>query len=151
VTPYYTRCFDKGKLLVRGTKPKELAEIAKISERQWSVYQNHLSRKNPILIGLRYLKVFEQESITSYAKAAQVLGVSRIRVYQLTSLVTKLPAEITEFLPENADDPDILRTFTERRMRPCISLPSRKSQIAKFRELLAAIPGAPAFPLPNSP
>lgn len=144
VTPYYTRCFDKGKLFIRGRKPRELAEIAKITERQWGMYQNHLSRQNPILIGLRYLKVFEQESITSYAKAAQVLGVSRIRVYQLTSLVTKLPPEITEFLLMNADDPDVLRTFTERRLRPLTALPTKKSQMRQFTQMLARVPGAPA-------
>ena len=81
------------------------------------MYQNHLNRENPILMGLRYLKVFEQKSVTSYAKAAQILSVSRIRVYQLTSLVTRLPSEITDFLLKN-DDPAVLRHFTERRLLP---------------------------------
>jgi len=99
------------------------------------MYQNHLNRENPILTGLRYLKVFEQESVTSYAKAAQVLGVSRIRVYQLTSLVAKLPSEIADFLLRN-DDPAILRHFTERRLRPLTTLPSREAQLAQFRRMI---------------
>lgn len=138
--PYYTRCFDKGKLFVRGTKPKELAEIARITARQWQMYQNHLKRENPILIGLRYLKVFEQESVNSYAKAAQVLGVSRIRVYQLTSLVTKLPTEITDYLLQNANDLAIMRHFTERRLRPLTSLPDKKAQLHAFERLRQNMP-----------
>ena len=126
---------------MRGRKPRELAEIARITARQWEMYENHLSRENPILIGLRYLKVFEQESITSYAKAAQVLGVSRIRVYQLTSLVTKLPSEIIDFLLKN-NDPAVLRHFTERRLRPLIAIPSKKAQLAQFREMVEAAGGA---------
>jgi len=102
------------------------------------MYQNHLNRENPILTGLRYLKVFEQESVTSYAKAAQVLGVSRVRVYQVMSLVTKLAPEITDFLISN-EDPAILRHFTERRLRPLTTLPSKKAQLAQFREMVQGL------------
>jgi hypothetical protein len=110
------------------------------------MYQTHLNRKNPILIGLRYLKVFEQESITSYAKAAQVLGVSRIRVYQLTSLVTRLPSEITDYLLKHSDNPAILRHFSERRLRPLTSLPDKKAQILAFEQLCSELVEYQAFP-----
>jgi len=98
VTPYYTRAYEKGCLFVRGDKPRELAEIAKITARQWNRYQNGRHRENPILKGLQYLRAFEDESVRTYAQAAEVLGVSRERVYQLTSLVTRLPPKIKDFL-----------------------------------------------------
>jgi len=132
--PYYTRCYEKKPFFIRGRKPEELAEISKISQRQWQRYQTDQHRQNPILTGMRYLKVFEQESVTSYAKAAEILGVSRVRVYQLASLVMKLPKEIVDFLAGN-EDPAILRHFTERKLRPLTKLPEKK-QITECREML---------------
>lgn len=137
--PYYTRRHDKRRFFVRGTKPAELAEISKITQRHWQMYENHLNRENPILIGIRFLKVFEQESLISHAKAAEILGVSRIRVYQLTSLIAKLPAEITDYLLRNSGNPAVLRHFTERRLRPLTMLSSPKEQLTRFREMVHEI------------
>jgi hypothetical protein len=117
-----------------------LAEFARVTARQWQTYQTHLKRENPILIGLRYLMAFEQESVTSYAKAAQVLGVSRIRVYQLTSLVTKLPPRIKDFLA-STKDPALLRFFTERRLRPLTMISDEETQVALFAQFLAEARG----------
>jgi len=75
--------------------------------------------------------------VSTYAQAAEILGVSRQRVYQLVSLVTKLPDEVKEFLLRN-DDPEMARIFTERRLRPLTQMVERDDQVACFRELLAA-------------
>lgn len=140
VTPYYTRAYEKGCLFVRGNKPKELAAIAKITARQWHRYQNGQKRENPILKGLRWLRVFEDESVRTYAQAAEIIGVSRERVYQLTSLVAKLPPQIKDFLA-GTDDPALLRFFTERRLRPLTMLPDQEAQIAEFARILAGARG----------
>ena len=137
VTPYYTRAYEKGCLFVRGDKPKELAAIAKITARQWHRYKNGRHRDNPILKGLQCLKVFEDESVRTYAQAAEILGVSRERVYQLTALVTKLPPQIKDFLI-GTEDPAVLRFFTERRLRPLTMIPDGEKQMAQFAELLTS-------------
>jgi hypothetical protein len=113
-----------------------LADIAKITGRQWRRYENGLHRENPILKGLQCLRVFENESVRTYAQAAEILGISRERVYQLTSLVTKLPPEIKDFLV-SAEDPAVLRYFTERRLRPLTMLPDGDTQMTQFKQLLA--------------
>jgi len=136
VMPVYTRCYEKRRCLVRGKKPKALADANSITARQWKMYQTHLHRKSPVLTGLRYLKLFEQESVTSYAKAAAIVGVSRIRVYQLVSLVTKLSPRIIDYLVKHNDDPKIRRHFTERRLRPLIKLSSHEDQQFRFQEML---------------
>lgn len=123
-------------MFVRGEKPKELARISKISARRWEQYENHCKRENPMLQGLRFLRVFEQESVKTYAHAAELLGVSRQRVYQLTSLVTRLPEEIKDFLLAN-EDPAILRYFTERRLRPLTRLTDNDDQLAEFKTIRA--------------
>lgn len=117
-----------------------MAEIAKITARQWNRYQNGRQRINPILKGLQYLKVFEDESVRTYAQAAEVLGVSRERVYQLTSLVTRLSPQIKDFLADT-EDPAVLRFFTERRLRPLTMIPDTEAQAALFAKLLAEARG----------
>jgi hypothetical protein len=123
-------------VFIRGRKPQELAHIARITARQWAQYESGLKRGNPILKGLRWLRVFEDESVRTYAQAAEIIGVSRERVYQLTSLVTKLPPRIKDFLA-GTKDPDLLRFFTERRLRPLTMLSDAEVQMAQFGELLA--------------
>jgi hypothetical protein len=135
-------------LFVRGTVPTELAGIAKVSQRRWDQYARDQERENPILTGLRYLRLFEQESVTTYAHAASILGVSRQRVYQLVSLVTKLPALIKDYLIRN-EDPAIDRFFTERRLRPLIVLPDDDAKHRLFASMLSEI-GLPPASIPAS-
>ena len=113
-----------------------MAHIARITTRQWAQYECALKRDNPILKGLRWLRVFEDESVRTYAQAAEIIGVSRERVYQLTSLVTKLPPRIKGFLA-GTEDPDLLRFFTERRLRPLTMVSDTEAQMSQFAELLA--------------
>jgi hypothetical protein len=120
-----------------------LAHIARITTRQRAQYECALKRDNPILKGLRWLRVFEDESVRTYAQAAEIIGVSRERVYQLTSLVTRLAPEIKDFLA-GTKDPDLLRFFTERRLRPLTMLSDAEAQMAQFAKRLAE---AKAFPL----
>jgi hypothetical protein len=123
---------------MRGPKPAELADIARITARQWRQYESSGSRTNPILTGLRFLKVFENESVRTYAQAAEIIGVSRERVYQMTALVTKLPAEIKDILA-GAKDPAVLQYFTERRLRPLTIMPTDEDKMERFREMLAEV------------
>jgi len=120
---------------VRGRKPNELARIAKISARRWEQYENHCQRENPVLKGMRFLQVFEQESVKTYAEAAEILGVSRQRLYQLIWLVTKLPQDVKDYLIAN-EDPAILRYFTERRLRPLTKLGTDADKLAQFQVML---------------
>ena len=76
----------------------------------------------------------------TYAQAAEILGVSRERVYQLTALVTKLPPQIKDFLA-STEDPAVLRFFSERRLRPLTMLTDRAAQMAQFAELVAEAKG----------
>ena len=136
-TPFYTRTYSKHRVFIRGKKPQELAHIARITARQWAQHERDIKRDNPVLKGLRWLRVFEDESVRTYAQAAEIIGVSRERVYQLTALVTKLPPRIKDFLA-SAEDPAVLRFFTERRLRPLTMIPDGEAQMAQFAQLLAA-------------
>ena len=91
--------------------------------------------ENPIAKGLRFLQVFEQPAVKTYADAASILGVSRQRVYQLTSLIRKLPEEVRNLLLET-DNPAIQGDFTERQLRPLTTLSSDGEKLAGFMALL---------------
>jgi len=57
----------------------------------------------------------------------------------MKALCKRLPSEITGFLM-NTDEPEILKHFTERRLRPLTLLASDKDKIKKFdkmKELLS--------------
>jgi transposase len=92
------------------------------------------------LASTKSVKSAEDEFVRTYAQAAEILAVSRERVCQVTSLVTKLPPEIKDFLA-GTKDPDILRFFTERRLRPLTMLSDPEAQMAQFAELLAEAKG----------
>lgn len=124
---------------MRGTLPKKLAGKSKITQRRWKKYENHISQENPITKGLRYLRVFENESVNTYARAAEILEVSRQRVYQHVALVTKLAPVIIDFLMENRNNLDISSYFTERRLRPLIKMVDRQEQVRAFREMLTRL------------
>ena len=147
---YYSRTQHKGILIVRGQRPRELGRISKISARRWKQYENDCRRENPIIKAMRFLRVFEQETVRTYAQAAEILGVSRQRVYQLTWLVTKLPEQIKDFLV-TCEEPTVLRHFTERRLRPLLALKSDEEKLVQFTDMLESVcPGEPSRLLPVS-
>ena len=73
--------------------------------------------------------------MNTYAQAAEILGVSRQRVYQMVSLATSLPQEITDFMLNN-QDPALGRSLTERRLRPLTAIAGEDEQLALFRQML---------------
>jgi hypothetical protein len=52
----------------------------------------------------------------------------------MIALCKRLPPENTEYLI-NTDEPDILKRFTERRLRPLTLLASDDDKITKFDEM----------------
>jgi hypothetical protein len=57
----------------------------------------------------------------------------------MIALYKRLPIVITDFLM-NTDKPEILKHFTERRLRPLTLLASDEDKIKKFDEMRDAIP-----------
>jgi hypothetical protein len=140
--PYYTRLYERRQFFVRGIKPKKLADDSKITQHRWQKYKRQTSQENPIAKGMRYLRVFESESVNTYAQAAEILEVSRQRVYQHVALATKLAPEIIEFVMRNRDNLDVTAYFTERRLRPLTMIADKEEQIAAFREMLSDFDGS---------
>jgi hypothetical protein len=90
---------------------------------------------------MRYLRVFENESVGTYAQAAEILEISRQRVYQHVALVTKLAPRIINFLIKNRDKLEIAGYFTERRLRPLTRIADQEMQIAAFHKMAEDLDG----------
>jgi hypothetical protein len=57
----------------------------------------------------------------------------------MIALCKRLPAEITDYLI-NTEEPEILKQFTERKLRPLTLLESDDDKITKFDEMKEALP-----------
>lgn len=89
---------------------------------------------NPIQKAFRLVKCLNDYPNTTYDDLAAEAGVTKARVCQMISLCKRLPAEITEFLMD-AHEPEFLKYFTERRLRPLTQLASDDDKIRKFNEM----------------
>ena len=81
-------------------------------------HERDLKRDNPILKGLRWLRVFADESVRTYAQVAEILGVSRERVYQRTIRPTFAPTPERSAL---SVEPDLTMASLASTKRPVTS------------------------------
>ena len=98
---------------------------------------------------MQWLRLFENESVNSYAQAAEIIGVHRSRVFQLVSLVTRLPNEVINFLTTNKD-PYIRAHFSERKLRRLTLLASDEQKISSFCNMLDGIHALAMFDAKSS-
>jgi hypothetical protein len=61
-------------------------------------------------------------------------GITKGRGCQMVALYKRFPAEVTNFMLNTAE-PEILKYFTERRLRPLTLLASDEDKIKKFYEM----------------
>jgi hypothetical protein len=83
--------------------------------------------ENPIHIARAYLEERGGQNACSYADIARKFGVSRAEVCYHIALEKRLPQKFVSWF-EQCDDPEVLRAFTERRLRPITRLNEREDQ-----------------------
>ena len=92
---------------------------------------------------MRYQECLGRPGIGTKAEVAEVFGVSRARVTQYMNLL-KLPRPILDFLLANAENPEVLRLFTERRLRPLTWIEDPQECLGRFREVVKGFKGRQA-------
>lgn len=75
----------------------------------------------------------------TYEQIARKFGVSKVEVCYHMALINRLPAEFVTWL-EKSDDPEVLRVFTERRLRPIARIKARKKQVSAINTLYMHLP-----------
>ena len=93
---------------------------------------------NPIMVGFRFAQYLEDHPESTYNDLAAISGISKARVCQMVALYNRLPARITAYLT-NTNKPEILKYFTERRLRPLTLLGSDGDKLLKFNEMMEAM------------
>jgi hypothetical protein len=83
---------------------------------------------------LRYTDTLARNPELTKAQLAQDLGISRIRLFQILS-VLKLPEAVLDFIAAH-DTPEQKAVLTERRLRPLTRVEDEAEQLAQFREFL---------------
>ena len=90
---------------------------------------------NPIKISFQFVQYLKDHPDSTYDDLAGIVSVSKARICQMVSLYNKLPTPITDYLM-NTDEPEILRYFTERRLRPLTFITSDEDKLKKFEEMI---------------
>lgn len=89
---------------------------------------------NPIKVGFQFAQYLTDHPESTYDDLAGISGVSKARVCHMIALYKRLPDQITDYLM-NTDEPEILKYFTERRLRPLTLLESNDEKINRFDEM----------------
>jgi len=84
------------------------------------------------------VQYFKENPMSTYNDLSKKFFISKARVCQMVALYNRLPARITDYLM-NTDEPEVLKHFTERRLRPLTLLASDDDKIRKFDEMRKAL------------
>lgn len=119
-------------MLFKGEKPAQFAPNRVVSQRDWE-YSLRPEKKypNPVKVGFKFVQYLKNHPDSTYDDLSEMSGVSKARVCQMVALCNKLSAQITDYLM-NTDEPEVLKHFTERRLRPLTLLASDEDKILKF-------------------
>ena len=91
---------------------------------------------SPLLEARRYAAILERDPfVKTQADLARELGVSRVRITQVMSLLRLAPAIQDQLL--RLTDQRAIRFFSENRLRPLMQIEDPVRQLEEFRKLLA--------------
>ena len=137
------RCYykynNKKKVLQKGQKPASFPSNKVITQKDLKrSLRQEREPSNPVRTGFQFVEYLNDNPNTTYDELSADIGITKARVCQMIALCKRLPSEITDFLV-NTDKPEILKHFTERRLRPLTLLASDKNRIKKFDKMKEAL------------
>jgi hypothetical protein len=106
---------------------KRIIKIGKPPEKPQKIYEC------PLLEAKRYQKILDDPFINSLADVARELGITRARVSQVMGLLKLAPEIQKELL--NLQDQKAIRYFSERRLRPLLTIKDPARQIREFNKM----------------
>ena len=124
--------FNKDKRLEirEGKVPYGIRTDKRITRRLLKEHRPIVCKPNPIVLALKYQKIYDDPDYQSMEKVAQEFGVSRVSIHQMLKLL-KLDQRIIGHLLNITGSKEI-NFWTERRLRPLLHL-DKESQFDRFR------------------
>lgn len=130
---------NRKRLLQKGLKPATFPADKTITQRDWTrSLRQEQEPTNAVLTGFQFVEYLSENPNITYDVLAAEAGVTQARVCQMIALCKRLPAEITDYLMYT-DDPETLKFFTERRLRPLTLMATNDEKITRFNEMKEAI------------
>jgi hypothetical protein len=127
---------DKQLPIVEGRAPYGISTDKRITRRLLKEHQPVVCKPNPIMIALKYQKLYQDAAYQTMEKVGQQFGVSRVRIHQMLNLL-KLDQRIIDYI-QNINNPRQSNFWNEHRLRSIAVLPEEK-QYDKFQEILNRI------------
>ena len=94
---------------------------------------------SPLLEARRYANILQSDPfVKTQADLARELGVSRVRITQVMSLLRLVPEIQHQLL--RLTDQRAIRFFSENRLRPLTQIADPVRQLEEFKKLLAQVP-----------
>ena len=122
-----------------GQKPAIFPSNKAIAHKNWKQsLRKERGPSNQVRTGFQFVEYLDDNPNATYDDLAADAGVTKARVCQMIALCKRLPTKITEFLMDT-HEPEILKYFTERRLRPLTLLASDDDKIKKFDEMIETI------------
>jgi hypothetical protein len=130
---------NRKKVLKKGRKAAIFPTDKAITQKDWTRFlRQEPELTNAVQTGVRFVEYLNQNPNATYDELAADAGLTRARVCQMIALCRRLPTEITDFLMDT-DDPETLKFFTERRLRPLTFKATEDEKINRFNEIIEAI------------
>ena len=135
--PARTECFSRHerrhRRLELSPKPKDLPDRP-VDQRTWKRYQSYLSRVRPVARAEFYKRLMERQGLKTTRAIARVTGEDWSRVAKVLKIL-ELPEPVLEFLRTN-DSPEVVKCFTEGRLRELVALKDPRRIWQRFQEML---------------
>ena len=109
--------FNKDKRLEirEGKSPYGISTDKRITRRLLKEHRPIICKPNPIVLALKYQKIYDAPDYQSMEKVAQEFGVSRVRIHQMLNLL-KLDQRIIDYI-KSITNPRENNFWTERKLR----------------------------------
>ena len=126
--------FNKDKRLEirEGKAPYGISTDKRITRRLLKAHRPVVCKPNPIVLALKYQKIYDDPDYQSMEKVAQEFGVSRVRIHQMLNLL-KLDQRIINYI-QNINDPMKKNLWNEHKLRRIARLPEDK-QYEEFQKI----------------
>ncbi len=121
-----------GLSIIEGKAPYGISATERINKAILRRNKPVICKPNPIIIALKYQKIYENAAYQTIEKVGQQFGVSRVRIHQLLNLL-KLDQRIIDYI-QNINNPRQSNFWNEHRLRSIARLPKEK-QYEKFQEI----------------
>ena len=118
--------------IVEGKAPYDISTTERINKAFLRRHKPVVCKPNPIMIALKYQKMYEDAAYQTMEKVGQQFGVSRVRVHQMLNLL-KLDQRIIDYI-QSIKNPKEKNYWTEHKLRNIVILPMNK-QFDDFKKL----------------